>query len=184
MQFLLLWWTRVLGLFTAGSSWNFRKWTFQPLEELCSEQSWLSATILFHTCRVHALSEVPGNFCSDTTVSFRRLPIVPAAYPEQESVRNVRAHREMVIHIERHGFIVLGRIVTDDSRSKISRFSRNMPAYESMLSGFKTKIRHADFTTKHNDYAHHLIIQFELYCFRSMYGSDSRIHRFSIKISS
>ena len=60
---------------------------------------------------------------------------VPAAYPEQKCVRNVRAHREMVIHIERTGFVVLVRIVTNDSRSKISRFKRNMPAYESVLSG-------------------------------------------------
>ena len=85
------------------------------------------------------------------------------ATPDQKSVRNVRTHREMVIHIERTGFLVLGRIVTDDSRSKISRFSRNMPAYESVLSGLKKKIRHADFTTKHNDSAHHLIIQYWAY---------------------
>ena len=45
----------------------------------------------------------------------------------------------MVIHIERTGFLVLGRIVTDDSTSKMSRFSRNMPAYKSVLSGFKTE---------------------------------------------
>ena len=44
----------------------------------------------------------------------------------------------MVIHIERTGFAVLVRIVNNDSRSKISRFNRNMPAYESVLSGFKT----------------------------------------------
>ena len=66
--------------------------------------------------------------------------IVPAAYPEQKSVRNVRAHREMVIHIERTGFVVLVCIVTNDSRSKISRFKRNMPAYESVLSGLKHKV--------------------------------------------
>ena len=64
---------------------------------------------------------------------------VPAAYPEQKSVRNVRAHREIVIHIECTQFLVLGRIVTDVSTSKMSRFSRNMPAYKSVLSGFKTK---------------------------------------------
>ena len=64
--------------------------------------------------------------------------IVPAAYPEQKSVRNVRAHREMVILIERTGFDVLVCIVTNNSRSKISRFKRNMPAYESVLSGLKT----------------------------------------------
>ena len=69
----------------------------------------------------------------------------------------------MVIHIERTGFVVLVRIVTNDSRSKISRFSRNMPAYKSVLSGFKTEIWHADFTTKKNDYAHHLIIQYWAY---------------------
>ena len=39
----------------------------------------------------------------------------------------VRDHREMVIHIERTGFVVLGRIVMNDSRSEISRFVRNMP---------------------------------------------------------
>ena len=64
---------------------------------------------------------------------------VPAAYPDQKSVRNVRAHREMVIHIERTRFLVFGRLVTDDSRPKISRISRNMPAYESVLSGFIVK---------------------------------------------
>ena len=63
----------------------------------------------------------------------------------------------LFIHIVRTGFFVLGRIVNNDSRSKISRFNRNMPAYKSMLSGFKTEIWHADFTTKHNEYAHHLI---------------------------
>ena len=31
----------------------------------------------------------------------------------------------MVIHIERTGFVVLGRIVMNDSRSEISRFVRN-----------------------------------------------------------
>ena len=36
----------------------------------------------------------------------------------------VRDHREMVIHIERTGFVVLGRIVMNDSRSEISRFVR------------------------------------------------------------
>ena len=61
---------------------------------------------------------------------------MPAAYPEQKSVRNVRAHREMVIHIERTGFVALVCIGMNDSRSKISRFNRNMPAYESVLSGF------------------------------------------------
>ena len=47
----------------------------------------------------------------------------------------------MVIHIERTGFVVLVRIVTNDSRSKISRFKRNiyMPAYESVLSDLKTE---------------------------------------------
>ena len=34
------------------------------------------------------------------------------------SVRNVRAHREMVINIERTGFVVLVHIITNDSRSK------------------------------------------------------------------
>ena len=53
---------------------------------------------------------------------------VPAAYPEQKSVRNIRAHREMFIHIERIVSFVLGRIVMHDSRSEISRFDRNMPA--------------------------------------------------------
>jgi hypothetical protein len=38
------------------------------------------------------------------------------------------------------GFFVLGRIVMNDSTSKISRFSRNMLAYKSVLSGFKTEI--------------------------------------------
>ena len=37
----------------------------------------------------------------------------------KKSVRNVRAHREMVIHNERTGFAVLVRIVTNVSRSKI-----------------------------------------------------------------
>ena len=44
----------------------------------------------------------------------------------------------MVILIERTGFVVLVCIVTNDSSSKISRFKRNMPAYESVLSDFKT----------------------------------------------
>ena len=44
----------------------------------------------------------------------------------------------MVIYIERTGFVVLVRIVTNDSRSKISWFKRNMPAYESVLGDFKT----------------------------------------------
>ena len=69
----------------------------------------------------------------------------------------------MSIHIERTGLFVLGRIVMNDSASKISRFSRNMPAYKSVLSGFKTDIWHTDFTTKKNDYAHHLIIQYWAY---------------------
>ena len=43
----------------------------------------------------------------------------------------------MVIDIERTGFVVLARIVTNDSRSKISRFKRNMPAYGSVLSDLK-----------------------------------------------
>ena len=46
----------------------------------------------------------------------------------------------MVIHIERTGFAVLGRIVMNDSRSEISRFVKNVPAYKSVLSGFKTEI--------------------------------------------
>ena len=58
----------------------------------------------------------------------------------------------MSIHNERTGLPVLGRIVMNDSTSKISRFSRNMPAYKSVLSGFKTEIWHADLTTKKNDY--------------------------------
>ena len=62
----------------------------------------------------------------------------PILDPNQKNVRNVRAHREMVINIERTGFVVLARIVTNDFRSKISRFKRNMPAYESVLSDFKT----------------------------------------------
>ena len=67
---------------------------------------------------------------------------VPAAYLEQKSVRNVRDLRRMVVYIERTGFLVLGHSVTDDSRFKVSRFSRNicMPAYKSVLSGFKTEI--------------------------------------------
>ena len=69
----------------------------------------------------------------------------------------------MSIHNERTGFPVLGRIAVNDSTSKISRFSRNMPAYKSVLSGFKTEIWHADFTMKHNEYAHHLIIQYWAY---------------------
>ena len=70
----------------------------------------------------------------------------------------------MVIRIELTGVSVLGHIVMNDSRSKISRFSRNMPAYKSVLiQGFKTEIWHADFTTKHNEYAHHLIIQYWAY---------------------
>ena len=64
---------------------------------------------------------------------------VPAAYPDQKSVRNVRAHREMVINIVRTGFVVLACIVTNGSRSIISRFKRNMPAYESVLSDLKTQ---------------------------------------------
>ena len=60
----------------------------------------------------------------------------------------------MSIDIERTGFFILGRIVTNDSTSKISRFGRNMPAYKSVLSGFETEIWHADFTTKKNEYAH------------------------------
>ena len=68
----------------------------------------------------------------------------------------------MVIRIERTGFLVLGRIVINDSRSEMSWFSRNIPAYKSVSSdsGFKTEIWLADFTTKHNDYTHHLIIQY------------------------
>ena len=46
----------------------------------------------------------------------------------------------MVIHIERTGFDVLVRIVTNDSRCKISWFKRNMSAYESVLSGLKNKV--------------------------------------------
>ena len=38
------------------------------------------------------------------------------------------------------GFVVLVRIVTNDSRSRVSRFSRNTPAYESVLSGLKYKV--------------------------------------------
>ena len=62
-------------------------------------------------------------------------------------------------HPARTGFPVLGHIVINDSRPKISRLSRNTSAYKSVLGGFKTKIWHADFTTKHNEYAHHLVIQ-------------------------
>ena len=69
----------------------------------------------------------------------------------------------MIINIERTGFAVLARIVNNDSRSKISRFKRNMPVYESVLSGFKTEIWHADFTMKHNEYAHHLIIEYRAF---------------------
>ena len=69
----------------------------------------------------------------------------------------------MIIHIDRTGFLVLGRVVMNDSRSKISWFERNMPAYKSVLSGFETEIWHADFTTKHNKYAHYLIIQYWAY---------------------
>ena len=64
---------------------------------------------------------------------------VPVAYPDKKSVRNVRAHHEMVINTERTGFVVLARVVTNGSRSKISRFKRNMLAYESVLSDFKTQ---------------------------------------------
>ena len=39
----------------------------------------------------------------------------------------------MSIHIERTVSFVLGRIAMNDSTSKISRFSRNMPAYKSMF---------------------------------------------------
>ena len=63
---------------------------------------------------------------------------LPAAYPDQKSVRNVRAHCEMVINIGHTEFVVLARVVTNDSRSKISRFKKNMPAYESVLSDLKT----------------------------------------------
>ena len=63
---------------------------------------------------------------------------MPAAYPYQKSVRNVRTHREMVTIIERTGFVVLARIVTNDLISEIARFKRNMPAYESVLSELKT----------------------------------------------
>ena len=66
----------------------------------------------------------------------------------------------MSLHIERTVLFLLGRIVMNDSTSKISRFSRNMPAYKSVLSGFKTEIWHADFTTKKNEYTHPLIIQY------------------------
>ena len=69
----------------------------------------------------------------------------------------------MVIHIERTGFLVLGRIVVNDSRFKISRFKRNMPAYKSVLSCFNPEIWHPDFTTKKNEYARHLIIQYWAY---------------------
>ena len=62
---------------------------------------------------------------------------MPTAYPDQKNDRNVRAHREMVINIERTGVVVLARIVADGSRSKISRFERNMSAYESGLSDLK-----------------------------------------------
>ena len=44
----------------------------------------------------------------------------------------------MFIHIERTGFVVLVRIITNDSSSKISRFKKNMPAYESVLNDLKT----------------------------------------------
>ena len=66
----------------------------------------------------------------------------------------------MAIHIERIWFSALGCIFNNDAGSKISRFVRNMPAYKSVLSGFKIKIRRADFTTKHNEHAHHLIIEY------------------------
>ena len=69
----------------------------------------------------------------------------------------------MVIHIERTGFFLLGRIFINDSKSEISRFVKNMPAHKSVLSGFKTETWHADFTMKHNEYAHHLITQYWVY---------------------
>ena len=69
----------------------------------------------------------------------------------------------MFIHNERTGFPVLDRVVLNDSTFKMSPFSRNMPAYKSVLSGFKTEIWHADFTMKHNEYAHYLIIQYWAY---------------------
>ena len=65
--------------------------------------------------------------------------IVPASLKPESSVRNVRAHREKVVHVERTGFAVSVRIVNNDSRSKISRFKRNMPACESVLSDLKTE---------------------------------------------
>ena len=90
--------------------------------------------------RVWQIAQKYGcNFtCSRNQPPKRGEYIVPAAYPEQKGVRNVRAHRAMPIHIERTGFDVSVRIVTNDLRSKISRFKRNMPAYESVLSGLKT----------------------------------------------
>ena len=53
---------------------------------------------------------------------------------------NVYHHPTMSIYIQRLGFLVLGRIVMVDLRAKISRFSKDMLAYKSVLSGFKTEI--------------------------------------------
>ena len=65
---------------------------------------------------------------------------VPAAYLEQKHVRTVSHHSEMAINIEHLGFVVLGSISNNDVKFRKSRFKRNMPAYESVLSGFKIKI--------------------------------------------
>ena len=67
-----------------------------------------------------------GQYVTQPIAGWANELTVPAAYPEQKSVRNVRAHREMVIHIERIGFFALGRTVMNDAGSGISRFSRNI----------------------------------------------------------
>ena len=54
-----------------------------------------------------------------TAVAYsRNFSVVPAAYPEQKSIRNVRAHREMVIHIEHLGFCSSGHNVMNDVGSE------------------------------------------------------------------
>ena len=77
---------------------------------------------------------------SDTKSKKQKGSTVPAAYLERKHVRTASHHPEMAINIEHLGFVVLGSISNNDVKFRKSRFKRNMPAYESVLSGFKIKI--------------------------------------------
>ena len=66
---------------------------------------------------------------------------MPAAYPEQKSVRNACFCAATAIHIEHPGFLSVGRILTNDAGSPISRDSRGTTAIKvEKIYFLKTKL--------------------------------------------